>query len=34
VASGLELLGHGRVLAAGEPVPRGGGAAGVVHPGP
>lgn len=33
VASGLELLGHGRMLAAGEPVRRGGGAAGVVRKG-
>jgi gamma-glutamyltranspeptidase / glutathione hydrolase len=33
VASGLELLGHGRFLAAAEPVRRGGGAAGVVKPG-
>jgi gamma-glutamyltranspeptidase/glutathione hydrolase len=32
VASGLELLPHGRVLAAAEPVRRGGGAAGVVTP--
>ncbi|MDQ6820593.1 MAG: gamma-glutamyltransferase [Actinomycetota bacterium] len=32
VASGLELLGRGRVLAVGEPVRRGGGAAGVVRP--
>jgi gamma-glutamyltranspeptidase/glutathione hydrolase len=32
VASGLEFLGHGRVLAAGEPVRRGGSAAAVVHP--
>jgi gamma-glutamyltranspeptidase/glutathione hydrolase len=30
-ASGLEFLGHGRVLAAAEPVRRGGGSAGVVH---
>jgi gamma-glutamyltranspeptidase/glutathione hydrolase len=33
VATALELLGRGRVLAVGEPVRRGGGAAGVVHPG-
>jgi gamma-glutamyltranspeptidase / glutathione hydrolase len=33
VASGLELLGHGKVLAAAEPVRRGGGAAGVLRPG-
>ncbi|HEY7593650.1 MAG TPA: gamma-glutamyltransferase [Actinophytocola sp.] len=32
VASGLEFLGHGKVLAAGEPSRRGGSAAGVVHP--
>jgi gamma-glutamyltranspeptidase/glutathione hydrolase len=32
VATALELLGRGRVLAVGEPVRRGGGAAGVVHP--
>ena len=32
VASGLELLGRGRVLAVGEPARRGGGAAGVVRP--
>jgi gamma-glutamyltranspeptidase/glutathione hydrolase len=32
VATGLELLGHGRMLAAGEPSRRGGGAAGVVRP--
>jgi gamma-glutamyltranspeptidase/glutathione hydrolase len=32
VATGLELMGHGRVLAAGEPVRRGGSAAGVVSP--
>jgi gamma-glutamyltranspeptidase / glutathione hydrolase len=31
-ATGLELMGHGRVLAAAEPVRRGGGAAGVVRP--
>jgi gamma-glutamyltranspeptidase/glutathione hydrolase len=31
-ASGLEFLGHGAVLAAGEPVRRGGSAAGVVRP--
>ena len=31
-ASGLEFLGHGDVLAAGETVRRGGSAAGVVHP--
>jgi gamma-glutamyltranspeptidase/glutathione hydrolase len=33
VATGLELLGHGRILAAGEPSRRGGSAAGVVRPG-
>jgi gamma-glutamyltranspeptidase/glutathione hydrolase len=33
VASGLELLGHGKVLAAAEPFRRGGGAAGVLRPG-
>jgi gamma-glutamyltranspeptidase/glutathione hydrolase len=33
VASGLELLGHGRMLAAAEPVRRGGGSAGVVTAG-
>ena len=32
VATGLEMLGDGRVLAAGEPVRRGGSAAGVVSP--
>jgi gamma-glutamyltranspeptidase / glutathione hydrolase len=32
VASGLELLGRGRVLTVGEPARRGGGAAGVVRP--
>jgi gamma-glutamyltranspeptidase / glutathione hydrolase len=32
VATGLELLGHGKLLAAGEPVRRGGSAAGVVSP--
>ena len=32
-ATGLELLGGGRILAAGEPVRRGGSAAGVVNPG-
>jgi gamma-glutamyltranspeptidase / glutathione hydrolase len=32
-AAGLELLGHGRVVAAGEPARRGGTAAGVVNPG-
>ncbi|MBV9941707.1 MAG: gamma-glutamyltransferase, partial [Solirubrobacterales bacterium] len=32
VASALELFGHGRMLAAAEPVRRGGGAAGVVNP--
>jgi gamma-glutamyltranspeptidase / glutathione hydrolase len=31
-ASGLEFLGHGRILAAAEPVRRGGGSAGVLHP--
>jgi gamma-glutamyltranspeptidase/glutathione hydrolase len=31
-AAGLQFLGHGKVLAAGEPVRRGGSAAGVVHP--
>jgi gamma-glutamyltranspeptidase/glutathione hydrolase len=31
-ATGLQFLGHGTVLAAGEPVRRGGSAAGVVHP--
>jgi gamma-glutamyltranspeptidase/glutathione hydrolase len=31
-ATGLQFLGHGQVLAAGEPVRRGGSAAGVVHP--
>ncbi|MDQ6805502.1 MAG: gamma-glutamyltransferase [Actinomycetota bacterium] len=33
VATGLELLGHGRFLAAGEPARRGGSAAGVVRAG-
>ncbi len=32
-ATGLQFLGHGNVLAAGEPVRRGGSAAGVVFPG-
>lgn len=32
VASGLEFVGHGKVLAAGEPIRRGGSSAGVVHP--
>jgi gamma-glutamyltranspeptidase / glutathione hydrolase len=32
VASGLEFVGHGKVIAAGEPKRRGGSAAGVVHP--
>jgi gamma-glutamyltranspeptidase/glutathione hydrolase len=32
VASGLEFVGHGKVVAAGEPVRRGGSAAAVVHP--
>jgi gamma-glutamyltranspeptidase/glutathione hydrolase len=32
VASGLEFLGHGEVLAAGEPTRRGGSSAGVVSP--
>ena len=32
VASGLEFVGHGKVIAAGEPTRRGGSAAGVVHP--
>ncbi|MPZ82945.1 MAG: gamma-glutamyltransferase, partial [Actinophytocola sp.] len=32
VASGLEFVGHGKVIAAGEPSRRGGSAAGVVHP--
>ncbi len=32
VATGLELFGHGKVLAAGEPSRRGGSAAGVVSP--
>jgi gamma-glutamyltranspeptidase/glutathione hydrolase len=31
-ATGLQFLGHGKVLAAGEPVRRGGSAAGVVNP--
>jgi gamma-glutamyltranspeptidase/glutathione hydrolase len=30
-ATGLEFLGHGQVLAAAEPVRRGGGSAGVIH---
>jgi gamma-glutamyltranspeptidase/glutathione hydrolase len=30
-AAGLEFLGHGQVLAAAEPVRRGGGSAGVIH---
>lgn len=34
VESALELFGHGRMLAAAEPVRRGGGSAGVVNPGP
>jgi gamma-glutamyltranspeptidase / glutathione hydrolase len=33
-ATGLEFLGHGLVLAAAEPVRRGGGSALVVHPRP
>lgn len=33
-ATGIEFLGHGRLLAAAEPVRRGGGAAGVVWPVP
>jgi gamma-glutamyltranspeptidase/glutathione hydrolase len=33
VASGLEMLGKGRIRAVGEPVRRGGGAAGVLEPG-
>jgi gamma-glutamyltranspeptidase/glutathione hydrolase len=32
VASGLEFVGHGKVIAAGEPKRRGGSAAAVVHP--
>jgi gamma-glutamyltranspeptidase/glutathione hydrolase len=32
VASGLEFVGHGKVVAAGEPKRRGGSAAGVVRP--
>jgi gamma-glutamyltranspeptidase / glutathione hydrolase len=32
-ASGLEFLGNGKVLAAAEPVRRGGGSAAVIHPG-
>jgi gamma-glutamyltranspeptidase/glutathione hydrolase len=32
VASGLEFVGHGKVIAAGEPTRRGGSAAAVVHP--
>jgi gamma-glutamyltranspeptidase/glutathione hydrolase len=32
-ASGLEFLGNGQVLAAAEPVRRGGGSAAVIHPG-
>jgi gamma-glutamyltranspeptidase/glutathione hydrolase len=32
-ATGIELLGGGRLLAAAEPVRRGGGTAGVVRPG-
>jgi gamma-glutamyltranspeptidase/glutathione hydrolase len=32
VASGLQLLGHGRMQAVAEPSRRGGGAAGVLHP--
>ena len=31
-ATGLQFLGHGKVIAAGEPVRRGGSAAAVVHP--
>jgi gamma-glutamyltranspeptidase/glutathione hydrolase len=31
-ATGIEFLDHGRLLAAAEPVRRGGGSAGVVHP--
>jgi gamma-glutamyltranspeptidase/glutathione hydrolase len=31
-ATGLQFLGHGRVLAAAEPVRRGGGSAAVIHP--
>jgi gamma-glutamyltranspeptidase/glutathione hydrolase len=30
-ATGLQFLGHGQVLAAAEPVRRGGGSAGVIH---
>lgn len=33
-ATGIEFLGHGRLLAAAEPVRRGGGSAGVVWPAP
>jgi gamma-glutamyltranspeptidase/glutathione hydrolase len=33
VASGLEFVGGGKVVAAGEPVRRGGSSAAVVHPG-
>jgi gamma-glutamyltranspeptidase/glutathione hydrolase len=33
VADGIQFLGHGKVLAAGEPTRRGGSAAGVVDPG-
>jgi gamma-glutamyltranspeptidase/glutathione hydrolase len=33
-ATGLEFLGSGKILAAAEPVRRGGGAAAVLHPGP
>jgi hypothetical protein len=33
-ASGLEFPGHGQILAAAEPVRRGGGSAGVIHPSP
>lgn len=32
VADGLEFVGHGKVIAAGEPYRRGGSSAGVVHP--
>lgn len=32
IAAGLEFLGHGQVLAAGEPVRDGGTSAGVIHP--
>jgi gamma-glutamyltranspeptidase/glutathione hydrolase len=31
-ATGVEFLGHGKLLAAAEPVRRGSGSAGVVHP--